>query len=783
MPGKVSKAKTRAMININSTLKIDSAKALPLSLSTVIRSDWKWWLFGALFSFVLASVLMSGWPEGLLPNLDYPFVYSGDGLWYSMQTQRAMEGWVFDNLRSGFPFGSNYLDYPASDAGNFLILKIIGLITGEFQSAINLYFFLSFSVTFVVAFCVLRTLGLANHYAFTAALLFNFIPFHFQRIGHLFFTWYFVVPVFYYIALKFSISSSSNTSIESNLLWKIFYGLCLVGLGSFGVYYALFGLILFFVVASYGAAANYSPRALKSATFACCMVLLGVFLNLAPNLVNKYTNGTNLEVAQRSAGESELYGFKFAQLILPRINHRNSKLAEITSKYNNSTPLVNENITSTLGALGALGLLASFWIIFSALAGRSQNRILIITSLIILVLIMFGTIGGFGSIFALVITPAAHGWNRISVFISFGVFLVFFLLIQTLIQKRFTGQRLFFVSSVISIFCILGGLWDQTIFLGKAYKDQIKNDFHLDKAFVGSIEKSLPVASAIYQIPYMAFPEVPELHHLGPYDLMEGFLHSTRLRWSYGGMKGRSGDLFYRSLAKEPLKKQLDVLKRLGFAGIYVDRRGLADNDHIVDDLTTLLGISPSLTRADGSVVFFRLNQNEPLVNLDGLSPEQLMKKAGYIVDRLGVRYDATYADGIDFTRQELPIFIKDIQGLSGSEPWGRWSDANLSPSVLFDFREPLPMRFNMVFSAQPFGPNTDQDLVVKMGTQIHHFKMQRGQIEYQKTIDLEGQQVTRIEFLPPMPASPQELNMSSDNRKLGIGLIHLRFEKIPSKN
>jgi phosphoglycerol transferase len=131
-----------------------------LSVSTVMRSDWRWWLFGAISSFLLASILMSGCPTGLFPNLDYPFKYSGDELSHSMQAQRAMEGWIFDNLRSGYPFGSNNLDFTGADSGNIQILKKIGLVSGEFQTTLSLYFLISFSVTFVTAFCVLRAIGL-----------------------------------------------------------------------------------------------------------------------------------------------------------------------------------------------------------------------------------------------------------------------------------------------------------------------------------------------------------------------------------------------------------------------------------------------------------------------------------------------------------------------------------------------------------------------------------------------------------------------------------------------
>jgi hypothetical protein len=118
---------------------------------------------------------------------------------------------------------------------------------------------------------------------------------------------------------------------------------------------------------------------------------------------------------------------------------------------------------------------------------------------------------------------------------------------------------------------------------------------------------------------------------LQPYELAFGFLNSTSLKWSYASMKGRAGDLFYRALAKESVNTQLEVIKRLGFAGIYIDKRGIEDNGNsVIDSLTHILGAVPALTRADGEIVFFRLPSEQTSVNFDGLSTEQIIQKSGY---------------------------------------------------------------------------------------------------------------------------------------------------------
>lgn len=744
------------------------------SFAKIYKSEWRWWCVGAIFSFVLASVLMTGWPSGILPNLAYPYTYQGDGLSHSWLTLRAMEGWIFDNPRSGYPFGSDFLDYPGSDTGNILLLKIIGTIAGNYYGDINLFFLLSFSVIFIASYCSLRTFELNKFFAFAASLLFAFLPFHFQRLGHLFYLWYFVVPIVFFLCLSFYESKEKYFSQKD----IIFLFCTSIVLASFGVYYALFGVIAFSVCAFAIFCRSESIKCIKAPVFAIVFVTAGVFLNIAPNIINKNLNGNNPEVAVRSASEAETYGFKLMQLILPRAGHRETHLASLTQRYNESSPLVNENVTSSLGVVGTAGLAGLLIVLIAALSGRKIDTKLSLLVMLVFVFFLFGTIGGLGSLFSSVISSSIRGWNRVSIFVAFGAIAAFFIILQIFINRYFSPER----AKIAFFGCalIVGGIgmYDQTTPACLACNEQTKAAFESDRNFVAEIEKNMPTGGAIYQLPYMPFPEVAPLHRLHTYDLSVGFLHSKELRWSYAGMKGREGDLFYRALAQESVEKQLEVINRMGFSGIYIDRRGFEDNaDLLISRLTVLLGNEPLLKRADGQVVFFRL-PSASNIDFSGLSRREIMMKSGYVVDKLGARYAASFSEGIDFTRRNWPEFVRDVEGVSGPEPWGRWSDANLGQGVRFDFFSPLPARFTLVLSAQPFGRNNEQAVVVKVGGQTHHFTIKQGEPDVRLPIILKSESVDSIAFIPQNSISPKEVGMSEDSRKLGIGFIRLRFEE-----
>jgi phosphoglycerol transferase len=122
----------REFEKLNSMQESDSPSLTSLleqSFSTVAKKEWPIWLSGALLSFIVASLFMSGWPDGLLPDINRPFTYAGDGISYMWNIKRVIEeAWFFTNSNTGYPFGSNHLDYPTSDTGNYAILKILGTI-------------------------------------------------------------------------------------------------------------------------------------------------------------------------------------------------------------------------------------------------------------------------------------------------------------------------------------------------------------------------------------------------------------------------------------------------------------------------------------------------------------------------------------------------------------------------------------------------------------------------------------------------------------------------------
>lgn len=737
------------------------------------------WLPFALLAFVVASVVMTGWPDGLIPNLSYPYSVSGDGLAVSWVTQNLIEGnWLLRTDRSGYPFGSGLLDYPMSDAGSHAILKLLGWLTGTHWATTNAYFLLGFPVVFAAAYAVFRAMRISPALSTAASMLFTLLPYHFLRLEHLFLTWYFPVPVFFLLAWRLYGWTGEQIRAAVRGRAGIVYIPVLLVLGSFGVYYAIFGIIVLLVGGLGGWIRGRSVMTLATAIAATSLVTVAVGINVAPNLVYMARNGLNPEVASRGPEDSETYGLKLVQMVLPRADHRIAGFGDVTRTYDRLAPLVNENATATLGVVGTAGLLLLGGVVLTRLAGRESDERLAFLALVILCLCAISTIGGVSAIFSMLATPIIRGWNRISVFVAFGAIATAMIALEWLLTRYTSARWLTPMLAVVAFLVATLGALDQTAPACRVCNRAVRDAFERDRSFVTAIEQRLPTGAGMYQMPYMAFPEAPPLNRLHAYDPAAGAIYSNRLRWSYGAIKGREGDLYLRALGMQPIAAQLDVLRRLRFSGIYLDRRGYQDGGRAVEEaLRQSLGTGPALVRSDGQVAFYTVEPVSPGLPA-GLSIAQITDLAGFALDKCGARQAATPYEGIDLRKQELPEFVREVRGLSGVEEWGRWSDANLSRSVVIEFRNPLPRSFTLVMRGDAFGPNAGQPVLVKVGHVSASVKLSDRMEEKRVRFDLDGNMECKLEIVPPVPISPASMHLGDDARALGVGLESVRIER-----
>src|SRR2546425_3209315 len=562
-------------------------------------------------------------------DLRTPFEYGGDALFHGMVIKGIIDnGWYLRNNFIGTPGGAELFYFPMADNLHFLLIKVFSFFTSDYALIFNLYFLLTFPLTTISSLYVFRHFKISYLIAVLGSLLYTFLPYHFFRNQHhLVLAGYYIVPLMVMVLLWVfsgkllgSESDESKNGRRLNLRSKRFIAsvvICLlIASGGLG-YYAFFAC--FFLLVAGVAAGLYwkSVRHLMVSMILIAVVFSGFVINLVPNMIYIRSQGES-QTVKRGTGEAEAYGLKITQLLLPIDGHRIPALARLKEKYNNAAPLVNENRNATLGVVGSIGFLTLLgWLLFWKPAawakeeGDETRSLLSHLSLLNIGGVLLATVGGFASLFALLISPQMRSYNRVSVYLAFFSLFAVVLLLEEFFRRRASSGGAWTIFRASLGLILLLGILDQTgngVYFVPHYA-AFRSENASDADFVRRIEAMMPGGAMIFQLPYVEFPENPPVNLMQDYEHFRPYLHSKNLRWSYGAIRGRENDRWQNLTANLPLDQFLETISLAGFSGVYVDRKGYPDNGSEMEaKLANLLDTKP-LVSANGQMVFFNMGK------------------------------------------------------------------------------------------------------------------------------------------------------------------------------
>ena len=598
MPGASVELRSRAVAGKKST----TAQLLRTRVATHMppRADVIGGTVAAVGALCAAAFSLQLWRA----NLTVPLSYGSDALLTEMLIKSVITGgWVWSIHAIGAPFGGQFYDFPvATDNLNWLGMKVIGLGSSNPAVVDNVFFLSTFVTVSISAYAVLRWMGISIAVSVVCAIVFADAPYHLLRGEvHLLLSSYAVVPIATYLIL--SILKRSNLFYRRKDATGRLRGwlttrnvftvvLCLM-IGSLGVYYAVFTLLL---VAAAGLAAALGSRGWRPVAEAAVVVavIAGMSsINDLPGVIYQHEHGKNHLVADRLPQESELYALKFAEMVLPVPNHRVPALRHLRYKYDSTTPVPSEDGQQSLGIVSAIGLLWLFGVALAVVAGvgrgsdwLTRHRHLAFAAMTAFLL---GTMGGISALIGYLITSQIRGWDRISIFIAFFAVAAVGLGLDALRSRLRRSWWAFPVLGAVLVIAIYDQSTLGAIPTYPTNSSQVKND----SAFVARIERVMPKGAMIFQLPYVSFPENGPVNLMYDYDLGRGYLYSSDLSWSYGAAKGRPQD--WASVAQGlPLSSLLDGVAAAGFSGIYIDRYGYADGGVAIEkSIRALVGSAP----------------------------------------------------------------------------------------------------------------------------------------------------------------------------------------------
>ncbi|MFN0084271.1 MAG: hypothetical protein ACKVX9_02680 [Blastocatellia bacterium] len=542
-----------------------------------------------------------------------PLVYYGEAKYNALLVKTVMDhGWHLGNPSMGMPEGLDLRDVPMSDNNlHIAVIKLLGLFSSRYGRVLNLFFLLTFPLVTASALLVLRHFGVSRIAAVFAALLYTFLPYHFVRgEHHLFLAAYFTVPLAVMMVLWIAAGAVSPRSRKMAASVAI----CLL-LASTGTYYAFF-TCFFLLVAGALAAAQYRRLRLLAAPCALVVILFGgLAINLLPGILHLRKHGET-PVVQRQTYEAEIYALRIGQLLLPVSGHRLFPFAAVKAAFNQRV-FINENDDATLGAIGSIGFLALFgWLLFLKPAHNridedGTHGVLSRLGILNLAALLLGTFGGVGALVALLVTTKIRAYNRLSIFIAFFSLMGLAMLLDRF-ARRHVGTRARRAAFAVALAAALAlGVLDQTAPAFVPEYAKIIREYHSDEAFMRQIQSAMPAGSMIFQLPFVPFPENPRVGKMYDYDHARGYLLTRGLRWSYGAMKGREGEIWQRQATAKPAPEMLETVVLSGFQGIYLNRNGYNDSPSSVEnEITAALG-KPRFVSEDGKLIFYDLREFE----------------------------------------------------------------------------------------------------------------------------------------------------------------------------
>jgi hypothetical protein len=563
-----------------------------------------------------------------------PLAYAPDAAWYLMVGKGLVEqGSYLEFKNLGWPFSLHLYDIPESaDNLQFALLRGFGFVLRDAVLTVNVYFLFTFVAVSVAAWFTLRRLGVSRLVAAVIAILYSFLPYHFARgEAHLWLSGYFMVPIATLLILQvlsddppFTTRRDSPTPRWRLELWSrraIPWLLACAALGSTGPYYAFFAVLFLGAAVAADLVAHRSWRRAASGAVAAGTIVTVLLLNLSPSFVYWLSNGRNTEVIPRGISETEVNGLRVAQLVLPRVEHRVDALADAQRKSDRFSPVATSERGQQLGLIGALGFVGIIVFTLSRLLRRdrpnvdharsppalgTRAEIVQRLGLLTVVAIVVAAVSGVSLIISAVGVRFIRSYNRVSVFIAFFALVAVAFALDWIIGRlpRWRGRAV--IGGFVCVAVLAVGLFDQTSPADVPDYKALERAWTSDEVFIGDIENELGPGAAVFQLPYVFFPEAGMIVGTGPYDQVRGWLHADSLRWSWGSVRGREGD-WQGAVTRLAAPEALDALTAVGFSGLMIDRAGYEDQGALIEyGYTTTLGRAPRVS-PDGRLLFYDL--------------------------------------------------------------------------------------------------------------------------------------------------------------------------------
>ena len=481
----------------------------------------------------------------------------------------------------GTPYGLSWIDFPLGpDRAHLIVFRALRALTGDPVVALDLAFGLGFLTVAWASFAVLRRLRVTPMVAGAVSVAFTFAPYHFARVadGHLFLSAYYAVPLGVLLVIWAGDGVLGRHLPRAR--WIAVVAMVLL-IGSSSAYYAAFTIVLAVGSGLVLAVRRAELRVLVVSVLVAGAIGVVVVANTAGDLLAARAAGANPEAAARPVADSDAFGLRLAQLVLPSPGHRIPAMAELG---NRATELRSPGESgAAIGLLGLAGLVGVAAVAVRrvgrpARPGRDGEEDALMVRLAVLtgVGVVAATAGSLGLLVALVGFGQIRVWGRMSIVLAFlgltGLAVLLDRLLRTdRLRATSIGPLLVAIAVVALVVLDQVGLVPDRAQVAAAWTE--------DRQLATQLEGTLDDGAAVFQLPHVEFPSADPPGDLPLYGLLGPWAAgSGDLSYSAAGMQGRAGD-WQRTWTQQPPEVLVAGLAAAGFDALVLDRRSEAGSE------------------------------------------------------------------------------------------------------------------------------------------------------------------------------------------------------------
>jgi phosphoglycerol transferase len=617
-----------------------------------------------------------------------PLWFSIDSLFYLMQAKSTIDnGWWWFNPRVGAPFGLDQLAFPANGNVDQVIVWLASVPISDALTAINVAWMVMVVLSGLAATWCLRTLQVTTASAFVVGTLFALTPYAlYKNLAHFGMAVY-LVPFVCTAALQLASGRLPERGYVRGPGLILTAGCALLSFNY--VYYPFFGCVFIAVATVVGSVTFRQWRIVRGGVLLLTVLGMCTLINLAPSLRSWSVHGQPLLLVEKVPAHAEIFGLKIRTLVSPVLPHSFPPFHKWTeAEARAQFPLENENTWSRLGLVGTVGFLGLLGLVMipSAASRLRDGQILVAGSQLSLAGLLLATVGGFGSLFSLLVSSDIRAYSRICPFLEFFALAAVAIAVDSFFRGRRT--RLAVSAAILAV-----GLADQ-----RGAADQMNDEYAKSAAalatattLVRQLEQRLPENAMVFQLPFRLYMDEWATPRMPPFEHFKLYLVSKKLRWSYPAFSNQQ--LGWQVAAAALDFRQLpSQLAHEGFSAIVIDRAGYDDNGaavaaevraavstgdviaetdrYIAFDLRSLAGAldaaAPRLPTAPSlATAGMRPCGTEPLMGIDQVGPARGLGQGAIRINRsrglkiVGWTVDqarASTAAGVDVAFDQVPF-------------------------------------------------------------------------------------------------------------------------------